>query len=271
MPRIQSTFLFASLALSIPAVAAADEPAAGAPVRFSSLGADALRSEAGVELTLGHYDGASDQPIMARLSGQYVLPSGYGGYAVVSGATMGDANAISNLELGGVARFDRGPELSIGARVGLVLPTATDDIEFLSLYLPQIARRSSDLTQAFPDLTALRASVAPTYRSGQLTVRGDVGVDIIVDDGDSNDTDALAHLDLGAGYQFGQAAATVELSSVISLGDDDDGSLHNFSLGGQYDLGAVTAHAAFTLPLETVDGDLFDGAYALSLGVTAPL
>lgn len=275
MPRIQASLLLASLTLAAPAAAWADDAAPANPVRFTSMAADAQRSEAGAELVLGHFDEAEDQAFLARVSGQYMLPSGFGGYANLAAATFGELDAISNLELGGLARFDSGP-LSIGARAGLVLPTGTDDLDFLAVYLPGLARRGSDLATFIPEFTMLRAAVAPTYRSGQLTLRGDVGVDVVVSDGDddpnNDDRDALAHIDVGAGYAMGKAAATVELTSVFSLGEDDDGSIHNLSVGGQYDLGPVTGHAAFTLPFDTFDGDsLFEGAYALSVGVIAPL
>ena len=111
---------------------------------------------------------------------------------------------------------------------------------------------------------------------GPLTLRGDVGLDVVVSDGDddpsNDDRDALAHIDVGGAYAFGKAAATAELTSVFSLDEDDEGSIHNLTLGGQYDLGRVTGHAAFSLPFDTFEGDsLFEGAYALSIGVTAPL
>jgi hypothetical protein len=275
MPRIQASLLVSSLLLAAPAAAWADDVAPSGPARFTSMAADAQRSEVGAELTLGHFDEAEDQAFMARVSGQYVTPAGFGGYASIAAATFGELDAISNLELGGLARWDSGP-LSVGARVGLVLPTGTEDLDFLAVYLPLAARRSSDLAGVLPEFTTLRASAAPTYRSGPLTLRGDVGIDVVVSDGDddpsNDDRDALAHIDVGGAYAFGKAAATAELTSVFSLGEDEDGSIHNLTLGGQYDLGRVTGHAAFTLPFDTFEGEsLFEGAYALSIGVTAPL
>ena len=205
-----------------------------------------------------------------QLDGQYVAPSGMGGYARISGAKVDEFNGLGDLEVGGLYRIDRGAT-AVTIRGGLSLPTASDDFEsFFTNYFAVLMSRPSDLISAVPDVTALRMSVAPTYRTGNVVLRGDFGFDVAVDSpGDSN-LDPLYHADIGIGVQSGLVAGTAELATIGSTGSENEGTFHALSLGAQYDLGSVTPHATLAIPFDSEGSDSIEG-YSLLVGLSGGL
>jgi len=146
----------------------------------------------------------------------------------------------------------------VRAGVGIGLGSFEDG-SWLGNYAATLLTRPSDLVLGIPETTALRVSAAPTYRTGPIALRADIGIDVVVDSPSDEKPDPLVHADLGAAFVSGQVAGTIELATIVSTGSDDDGSLHALTLGAQYDLGAVTPSVAFSLPFDTADDTNLDG------------
>lgn len=136
--------------------------------------------------------------------------------------------------------------------------------------LALLMARPSDVITGSPDITALRLSVAPTYRTGQLVIRGDIGFDVAIDTPENVNVDPLYHVDLAIGYVAGKVAATAELAMFGSTDSDDDGTYDAVSLGAQYDLGGVKPHATIAVPFDTADGENLDG-FTILVGATGAL
>ena len=262
----------ALLATAAPALADDAVPAT-APLRFPGLAPDGLRSEINGEIDIAIPDESGDNVFDAFLEGQYLTPAGFGGYGRLQYTDAGDINGISNLELGGLYRIDNG-ETTITLRGGLVLPTGPDGDDGFDALAPlvgAIVRRPSDLLIGAPETTTLRLSAAPTFRSGNLVLRGDVGLDAVIDsDGDDNGG-PYYHADLAAGFVQDRFGAAVTFSTLGSTDSDEEGRYHMISLGGQYDLGAAQVHASIGRPFLGGDGDVEFDVTTVALGVSAPL
>lgn len=274
-PRLRRAFLASTLLLTGVATAAADDAAApaAAPVRFTTLAPDGARSEINAEfsVTVPDADAADDNLYGGHLDAQLVSAQGAGGYARMGVASLDDVQALTNLELGGLYRIDQRTS-AVTLRAGLIVPTGPDSSDGFDALVPiigQLVRRPSDLVLAAVDATLLRLSASPTYHDGSLFARADVGVDVFVDSSGRDNPDPIYHVDLAAGIQQGRGAGTVELTTVGSTDSDDEERYHALALGGQYDLGGVTANAALVLPF-TSNGDDVD-AKTLVFGVSAAL
>jgi hypothetical protein len=273
--------------LSVDASAAA--PAATAP-RFATLDRTADPTGAAADLSfviptddtaLGGFATRLD------LSGQYVAPQGYGGYANIAiskaflsadepGAqplvdAINDETAISNIEIGGLYHRSLGNGIDLAGHIGLLLPTASDEAGFVANGLT-VRRRMADFAQILPDVTTLRIGATPTIRFGEFFVRADVGADVPFEDeiesnGETMKIDPLVRASIGAGYRHEKIAATAELVNVATTGEADDLGQrfeHTAAISASYDLGTVAPSLAFVMPLdENGRGDL----WILSAGV----
>lgn len=262
----------ALLATAAPALADDAAPAA-APARFTTLAPDGLRSEVNGELVIAVPDEDEESLYNGFVEGQYMTPGGFGGYGRIGYTSVDEASGLNNLELGGLYRIDSGLT-SIAFRGGLVLPTGPDPEDGFDALVPLVGaavRRPSDLALGAVDVTVLRASVAPTYRSGNFVARADAGLDIVLDS-DSDDDNPLYHIDLAAGFVQDRFAGTVEFSTLGSTDSDADGRYHIIALGAQYDVGAVQVKATLARPfLSGTDGDDDFEVSSVALGVSAPL
>ncbi|MBK9030034.1 MAG: hypothetical protein IPL61_01625 [Myxococcales bacterium] len=273
-PRFRRAFI-ASTLLALTGVATADDAAVpeAAPVRFTTLAPDGARSEINAEfsVTIPDDDAADQNLYGGHLDAQLVGAQGVGGYARMGFASLDDVQALTNLELGGLYRIKQRSS-AVTFRGGLIVPTgpdASDGFDALVPIISELARRPSDLALAAVDSTLLRLSVSPSYHDGGFYARADVGLDVFVDAEDRDNPDPLYHVDLAAGFQQGHGAATVELTTIGTTDSDDDDKYHALALGGQYDLGGVTADVALVLPF-TSGGDDID-AKTLVFGLSAAL
>jgi hypothetical protein len=282
MRTLLSSLLATSAAL-VASPALADEPAA---TSFATVGSatDGSRVTADLGVTVG------DQVSVFRstITGQYLGAAGLGAYVGISGAVgtfeLGEEGetleSIGNLELGGLYRRALTPELDLGLRLGLVLPTGTEDFDAFGNLLATIVARPTDVVTAYPEGTWLRAAVAPTYQRDALFARADVGADIAIHDTDAVDYPVIGHANMGVGLRSGRYSVTGELQNVAAFGDDDDEFgedeemdlserfIHTAALSFRYHAPKVETFLAVSSPLD--EGTLGDYV-TITAGVSAPL
>ena len=195
--------------------AAADDAADDLPLSFATLGPDGLASRATIQLAMEVSDGRNPDVIRFDLGGQYTRSGRTAVYAAAAVAVFADVEAVSDLEVGGLARrWWRGVDTAL--RVGLVLPTASGgDAEAFVGSLATVRLRPSD-TATWTSATWLRLAIAPLARSGRVVLRADVGVDVaVVGDPPAR---VLVHVDTAAGVELGGAAVTAELQLASTGG-----------------------------------------------------
>jgi hypothetical protein len=198
-------------------------------------------------------DQADDPFLRTSVFGQYLHPSGFGGYAGLAMAAMpfvddnhGDRVSVGNLELGTVFRRAVSSEMDVGVCGGLILPTANRDLisdADLIGVVTTLLSRPADLATTTSDITWLRLGVSPTIHSGLAALRLDIGVDIPISD--SRSTDPLWHVNLGVGIKHQRFSATAELQNVSI----DRESFHNAALSLRY-LGKLSPYLAVLTPLD---------------------
>jgi hypothetical protein len=179
-------------------------------------------------LDTGFYDSA----LRIELNGQYVLHSGIGFYGAIPLArSFGDAPepnpqpdfGIGNLELGGLLVLASSPKTSWVFRLGLALPTASDDRDGSATNFFATWPRLTDLALTVPNAYYLRFGVSPLVHVNNVFLRLDLGFDIGSDDNDA--ADELLRLNLGGGIDLGVVALSLELVNLYSFdgfGPDDD-------------------------------------------------
>jgi hypothetical protein len=278
---------WALLTLAVPSVAAAEIAGTADPVHdFHGVDRFTPRSTFGAALAYEAWDdnGFTDAPTVLGfdVGGHYLTPAGYGGYLVVPLSYLSVDSVISaddsvmalgNLDLGGlVTRRVRG--IDVLGRVGLVLPTADDDgIEALQVLAS--VPRYGDLVQRAPDSSWLRLSGSAMGTRGALFWRGDVGLDLVLDEGDlgSGDLAPIFRLNLAGGIDLGATDVTVELAT--NVGDDDSVATDNtnttLTLGARYDAGGVQPGLALLVPLGFDDQEDLKFALAVSLAWALPV
>ena len=272
--------------------ALADPVDAGHVERFSSLDRADGGTDAGADLAFVLTDDDSVGGFATRLDlhGEYLHPSGFGGYAALGvsrtflsaddpGASnfvdaINDETALTNLELGGQYRRALGAGFDLIAHAGIALPTASNDAGFFANGATQLYR-ITDLVLAYPETTTLRVGVSPVLHSGAMFARADLGVDIVLDHPDmlaglpAADPDPLVHANLAVGARTGKLSGGLELATIGTTGDADglgDRFIHTLALGARYDLGRFAPAIAVTTPLDASDrGD----AFAVSGSVSA--
>jgi len=178
---------------------------------------------------------------------------------------------IGNLELGGLyAKRFRG-DLAVVVRAGLALPTAADDDDGLvSKHLQVLAAgpRYGDLVQRVPDSTWLRLGASAMGRVGALFWRGDVGVDVALDDDNARSISPVLRANLGGGVDLGAVQLMAELVSNVIDSDGDD-SASTLAIGAQFASGSLQPGIALVLPLGLEDNlDYLDFAIVASLAAT---
>ncbi|KAB2903101.1 MAG: hypothetical protein F9K40_07290 [Kofleriaceae bacterium] len=248
--------------LAIPAVAAAQEaavpPVESTSVVFPSMGADGSASQLGAQLMLMSGDGDSIKRI--DVDGQFVSPSGMGGYASIGVSTVEDSTAFGAIEAGGLYRRTSGIS-DFTVRAGIILPTASggdDGIEGFLNIISAAYSRPSDYLRGVPETTSLRVAFAPTMRSGNFIGRADLGLDLpIAGDGTELFESPFLHVDLGGGFSNHQGAVLVELSTMAYLEETDE-LLHLIALTGELHAGRTTPYVTISRPFESGDGDGFD-------------
>ncbi len=263
--------------LSLVSVASADEPH-----ETATLDRAAGSTGAGADLS---FVSDFDTGFVSRLDlhGQWMHASGFGAYGqlAISRAFLDDNEltpligkiddvSLSNLELGGQYKKALSNELTIVGHVGIVLPTAQNDVGVFLTNLISAQRRFNDFVTMVPDITALRLGVSPTWRSGVMFARADLGLDVILDSGDQMGTsDPIAHANLALGARQGKLSAAVELVTMIATGDVSEGAdrfVHTGALSLSYNAGSFTPNLAVVTPLDDAGrGE----AISVGAGVTA--
>jgi hypothetical protein len=175
-----------------------------------------------------------DAALRFEVYGQYVTHSGFGVYGAFPFAhSFGNeddnpdtlpnpATAIGNLELGGLFVITNNPRLSWVFRLGVALPTASDDRDgFATNSLA--SWRITDFALAVPEWY-VRFGVSPLIHVNHVFFRADLGLDIGLDDDDSNAPELL-RFNVGGGIDLGVVALSLELANIYNLDDfaeDDD-------------------------------------------------
>lgn len=174
-----------------------------------------------------------DSVLHLELHGQLVLQSGLGFYATVPlNKSFGDGPdeeesdgeaALADIDLGGLYVIS-GPELSWVFRLGLVLPTAGEDIGEFATNFRGANYRLTDVALVDPNDWWLRLAFSPLFHAHSLFLRIDVGVDVPIaeDDEDAFRYDPIGRLNLAGGIDFGAAALMLEMANIADIDDDDD-------------------------------------------------
>lgn len=268
------------LALVVPtaSTALADESALDAEIEtptFATLDRTDARSHADVGMSMAFFDG-QDPDFNTRLDlyGQYVTPTGAGGYASLPISYLSDNDesetALGNLELGGIYNIDRG-STQIVLRGGLALATADESFEGVITNLVAVQARLTDLVGISPNTTWMRVAGSPIHRSGNLFVRGDFGFDVAIDEPSGADVDPIVRANLGVGFVDDTFALMGELVTIGTTGDVSDGEdrfLHTAALSVRLDTGTVSPYAALIMPLDEV---LVDVSFVATAGLQIPL
>jgi hypothetical protein len=173
-----------------------------------------------------------DSVLHLELFGQFVAQSGLGFYAAFPIAkSFGDGPAemeldgeasIGDLEVGGLYVISA-PELSWVFRLGLVVPTASEDGgDYVTNFYGQ-QFRLTDIALVDPNDFFARLAVSPLYHAHSVFLRIDVGVDVpfAEDDEDAYQADPIGRLNLGAGVDLGQIALMAELATIVEFDNDD--------------------------------------------------
>ncbi|MBK9033127.1 MAG: hypothetical protein IPL61_17965 [Myxococcales bacterium] len=234
----------------------ADGPAPHAPVRFTTLAPDGIRSEVNVELATGDIETARSgiDASGIHIDAQYVVARGAGGYGRLGGVRetyrppFNDRTTrLAGAEVGGFERL-RTAWGAITGRLGVSVPTLPRAEYPLAALSVVRARRPSDLAWIqWGQPLRLRLAVAPTFVRGAWTARLDTGLDAPLDR-TAAEIISSYHLDLAIGARAGCAAATIEYSMFGSTGDAPQYHRHLVTLGGQYQLQRVIVSARLGTP-----------------------
>lgn len=247
--------------LSLASVASADELH-----ETATLDRAAGETGAGADLS---FVSDFDDGFVSRLDlhGQWMHESGFGAYGqlAISRAFLDDNEltpligkiddiSLSNLELGGQYKKKLSDELTIVGHAGLVLPTAQSEPGVLLTNVISAQRRFNDLVTMLPDVTAARLGISPTWQRGVVFARADLGLDVILDDGDAmSSSDPVAHANVAIGARQGKLSGAVEVVTMIATGDVSEGAdrfMHTGALSLSYNAGSFTPNLAIVTPLD---------------------
>jgi hypothetical protein len=277
------TLVSSLLLTSVTALTAAPALADGTSISFNTLDGVGDGSRVTADLALSTFDEATF--VRTSLLGQYVGAAGFGGYAGIGAAMAFDDDSddsyesLGNLQVGGLLRRTVSPELDVGVRVGLVLPTSSSEgFDGYAHVLATRFARPTDIVTAYPDATWLRVAASPTFHRGGFFARADLGVDVAVLDTDRVGFDALGHANVGIGGRTGNLSATAELQNVFVLGEDDDDFedgmslserfIHTAGISLRYHAPTVEPFVAVSSPL---DDNLRGDVVTVTAGIAAPL
>lgn len=230
-------------------------------------------SRVGVELSYVHVDSNDTwTPVRLGLWGQYVAPSGVGGFGALDLSYLGTAGdsetAIGNLEVGALYATNFASFQGVG-RASILLPTAGDELgDFITNFVG-IGSRITDLTHAYPNSTWLRLSGSPIVRRANFLFRADLGIDIAVHVEDDGDIDPILHGNLAAAYVQGPHQLGAEFVTLFSTGSDDSERLHSLGVSYRGTFGEVSPYGGISFPFASGDDDDDFGDFALTGGVSS--
>jgi hypothetical protein len=247
--------------LAIPSIAAA-QPAVGLEPEveavdavFPTMGADGSGTELGAQVMLMDPSGGDGTLKRLDLHGQFVGSTGIGGYATLGASTLEGESSLGSLEAGGLYAARSGT-VDYTARVGIVLPTSSDDDGGFPIHLVStVYSRPSDYPTGFPDTTTARVAFAPRIRSGNFVARADVGLDMVLAGEGADEFDSpFLHVDVGAGFHNGKGGAVVELTTMSYL-EETDTLIHLLAFTAELNAGRTTPYITISKPFVTGDDD----------------
>jgi hypothetical protein len=231
----------------------------------SQLGLDAAYTRYGDDELFGDFT-----TLRFDLHGRYVHPSGLGVAAALPFTTASEwvegerETAIGNLSLAALHALSRGP-IELFTRVGVVLPTADDEVGGVNALGGY--GRLGDLMTGMPETTTLQLGVSPQFTQGRVFVRGDLGLDVLVDKPDEaiDELGPLAHVSAAVGAEVGPVDLAVESVNLFNLGgteEDEDPNIHTLGLSACLCSGRVRPHVGIAVPV----GELSDLVDVFVLG-----
>ena len=273
MRTLVSSVLFSTALATVAAPAFADDAAPSTTNAFATMDntgdGSKLEAETSIVSFYGEDDDDDDELTLVRTSllGQYLTPQGFGGYASLdvihgfSDAFEDDYTELGNLQLGGLYQRTLSPNADLGVRVGLVLPTSTDDGTELLHVMGTMFSRPSEFATAVADSMWLRLGVSPTFHQGLFFARVDGGIDIPVmnpDRGDDLevDLDPVGHVNAGVGVGSNGFVGTAELQNAFTFGEMDENDdlgdrfVHTAALSARYQGKVVSPYVAASTPLD---------------------
>jgi hypothetical protein len=235
---------------------------------FSTLDRVGNRTSVGVDLLLHSFEGPVQvDTTRIDLHARYVHPSGAGiGIALpLTIFNEGDTDdeddegtpLRGNLSIDGFYRLQQG-DLKLFLRAGAVLPTGSHDSGQVAIF--GSLGRITDIPTDFDAATVLRLGVSPQYDHGRIFLRGDLGLDLILDQPSGSDGGPWAHLNVAAGYDTGPVDIAAEIANQHYFAkEDDDGlgllnfdqesnTITNIALSARYTAAVVEPHIALVLP-----------------------
>jgi hypothetical protein len=221
------------------------------------------------------------------LSGQYVSPTGLGGYLSIPLSYIDlespfdlllpdDSElALGNVELGGLWSKYVTAHAAVVLRAGVALPTAADE-DAAAFQLLASSPRYGDFVQRATNSTWLRLGVSPMGRVGdKLFWRVDVGMDLALDEDEATTYSPVFHLGFGGGIDLGSAHLQVELVTTMVDDDDadnnDDETASTFAFGARFLSGNLRPGIALLLPLGFNENALFDPEFSIVASLAARL
>lgn len=278
---MQPRLLLALLVAGQASVASAQDPEldVGDPLTMNSL---TPVSTFGLEVGVPIWDtpdGQSLTTVGINVFGHYVDPgSGFGGYltvpmSYVSGeidlgpllGTFDDSEfSLGNIEVGGMfAKQLR--HLALVGHVGVAVPTNSADNDRAGAFSPLAsAPRYTDLVDRIHETTWLRLGFSPMGRQGKLFWRGDIGIDIALDDDNTNSLSPAYYVNVGGGVDLGQIALQVEIDTLITDTDGDDTN-SVFAFGVRFISGKLRPGITMFLPLGWDSGFDWDFGFGVSI------
>jgi hypothetical protein len=254
------------LCAATPALAQTAQTPAPQPIApFALLDRQSGASSAGLAVDVGIWDGGKSA--RAAAFGEWTSSQGLGAYVSVpvfglysDSEYVDDHTGLGNVEVGTELRADD----ALLFRVGVVLPTADDDVEGIA-----VATHLGDYFTAFRDLTTVRFSVSPMLRRDRFLLRLDVGLDVPVNDSDQGEgqelPDPIVRINVGAAASLApQIWGALEISTIGTTGDTGGGDrfITEAGLSLHAAIGQAQPYVALIVPLS----DELDG---LDLGVSA--
>ena len=124
----------------------------------------------------------------------------------------------------------------------------------------------ADLVDRIPETTWLRLGFSPMGRQGKLFWRGDVGIDIALDDDSSDSFSPAYYFNVGGGVDLGQVALQVEIDTLVTDSDGDDTN-SVFAFGARFLSGKFRPGLSMFFPLgwEDTNNTGWDFGFGVSL------
>ncbi len=144
-----------------------------------------------------------------------------------------DVGAIGNVELGG-GYVHRAGRFALVTRAGVALPTASSASEKMATNMYNAWQRITDLSLSVPNTIWFRPGVSGIFRSLEVFVRADAGVDFPVRS--DYDLDNLTRFNIGVGTNVdgGMETGVTSLFAEVSIVTDGDATSSTLGVGARF-------------------------------------